>query len=197
MSSKRDQHPDPHRNPGGETGRDPGGRSVLKRPEAAAELSACVCFSMRKTARAVTQLYDSALQSTGLRITQFTILAILYSVGAPRRMGDLARDLVMDRTTLTRNLRPLIRASYLDVVGGADRRERLAQITGTGVDLVEDILPRWRAVQGEVTRLFGDGRWQDLQVELADVVEQALSRHEGGREAGSRLSRNPSGQRNL
>ena len=72
---------------------------------AATDLAACACANLRKAARVVTQAYDKALKPTGLRATQFTVIATLATEGdAP--LTRLAEALVMDRTTLTRNLKP-------------------------------------------------------------------------------------------
>ena len=70
-------------------------------------LENCTCFNLRKAARAVTQAYDEALKLQGLRATQISILAMLSELG-PVTMTNLADQLVMDRTTLTRNLKPLL-----------------------------------------------------------------------------------------
>ncbi|MEE8273100.1 MAG: MarR family transcriptional regulator, partial [Alphaproteobacteria bacterium] len=72
----------------------------------AREAAICTCFNLRKAARAVTQLYDAALGPSGLRATQFSLIAALGVRGAPT-ISQLAKAMVMDRTTLTRNLKPL------------------------------------------------------------------------------------------
>ncbi len=160
---------------------EPRPRSVEEAPEQSPEipplpeLAGCVCFNMRKATRAITQLFDTALAGHELRITQFSILAVLISYGVPRRMSDLARDLVMDRTTLTRNLRPLERAGYLKLMAGADRRERFAAITAEGRALMAAVVPKWRAVQAQATALFGPGRWPDIYRDLTSVAAKALA----------------------
>ncbi len=136
------------------------------------ELAGCVCFNLRKASRAVTQLYDSVLSDHKLRITQFSILAVLLAYGRPRRMSDLAQDLVMDRTTLTRNLRPLERSGYLRVMCGSDRRERLAEITPEGRDLIEALLPLWREAQAQAQSLLGQDRWPSIRSDLNDFVRR-------------------------
>ena len=81
----------------------------------------CTCFNLRKAARAVTQMYDAALKPSGLRATQFALLSVVESNG-PAGITELARALVTDRTTLTRNLKPLLDQELLQVVDGADRQ---------------------------------------------------------------------------
>src|SRR5205085_8749197 len=88
----------------------------------------CACSNVRKAARAVTQLFDEALQPTGLRSTQFTLLvAVALLDEAP--VTQMAEALVMDRTTLARNLKPLESLELLTVEAGTDRRRLLAKLT--------------------------------------------------------------------
>ena len=65
----------------------------------------CNCLALRAAARHVTQFYDQVLAASGLRTTQFSILAKLKRKG-PQTINALAGDLVMDRTTLGRNVLP-------------------------------------------------------------------------------------------
>ncbi len=84
----------------------------------------CVCFNIRKSARAITQLYEDALRPTGLRATQFTLLVATRVMGTATISG-LAKGLVMDRTTLTRNMKPLEKHGFIRITPGKeDRRER-------------------------------------------------------------------------
>src|SRR5262245_32843410 len=75
---------------------------------------ACVCFNVRKTARVMTQLYDDMLRPTGLRVTQFSLLMGTRSL-EPVTLLRLAKVMAMDRTTLTRNLRPLEQQKLLQI----------------------------------------------------------------------------------
>jgi hypothetical protein len=84
--------------------------------EACAQAAAvCACFNFRKASRAVTQHFDEQLQPTGLRSTQLVIL-LAVAVYESSGMAELARALVMDRSTLTRNLRPLINQGLLTLI---------------------------------------------------------------------------------
>jgi len=92
----------------------------------------CNCLALRQAARHVTQFYDRFLAMAGLRTTQFSILAKLRRLG-PMTISALAADLVMDRTTLGRNLQPLEREGLVAVVTGrADRRSREVRLTDAG-----------------------------------------------------------------
>jgi hypothetical protein len=88
----------------------------------------CTCLGLRKAARAVTQMYDQTLKPAGLRSTQFSLLVAAERAG-PRGIGELAELLVMDRTTLTRNLKPLLVRGLLERAEGADRA--CSAISGT------------------------------------------------------------------
>ncbi|MDA0656022.1 MAG: MarR family winged helix-turn-helix transcriptional regulator [Proteobacteria bacterium] len=114
----------------------------------------CACFNLRKAARAVTQLYDRFLQPSGLRATQFTILAALDQTG-PRKLSALADALVLDRTTLTRNLKPLQRDNLIESRAGDDRRVRELTITQIGKIRLDEALPLWREAQEDMKSRIG------------------------------------------
>ena len=93
----------------------------------------CNCLAVRQAARHVTQFYDQHLAPSGLRTTQFSILAKLKRLG-PVSINALAADLVMDRTTLGRNILPLQREGLVAVVkGSVDRRSKELRVTEAGV----------------------------------------------------------------
>jgi DNA-binding MarR family transcriptional regulator len=132
----------------------------------------CTCFGLRKAARAVTQMYDQALKPTGLRATQLSLLFAAERAG-PRGVGELAELLVMDRTTLTRNLKPLLDQGLLESVEGVDRRLRLVAITAEGRATVTKALPYWREAQARITGSLGRSRWWRLLGDLRDTVDLA------------------------
>ncbi len=74
----------------------------------------CTCFNLRKAARAVTQTYDKALKPSGLRATQFSLLRMVAKLG-PVGIKDLAKALVIERTTLGRNLKVLSDRGLLEI----------------------------------------------------------------------------------
>ena len=130
----------------------------------------CTCFGLRKAARAVTQMYDRALKPTGLRTTQFSLLAVAERAG-PRGMAELAELLVMDRTTLTRNLKPLLDRGLLKSVEGADRRRRPVAITAKGRAALAKALPYWQEAQVRMAGSLGRARWRRLLGDLRDTVD--------------------------
>jgi DNA-binding MarR family transcriptional regulator len=120
------------------------------------EVATCVCFNVRKAARAVTQLYDAVLRPSGLRVTQFSILAVLARSG-PLTQSRLARATVTDRTTLTRNLRPLVARGLIRVARGEDGREREIGLTEPGRRALAKAYPLWKEAQGRMAKQFERG----------------------------------------
>ena len=130
----------------------------------------CHCQALRQAARRVSALYDAALAPLGLRISQYGILARLQK-GGPRGIQALAADLVMDRTTLGRNIRPLERDGLLAAVPDpADRRARLLAVTPAGAALLRRAAPAWQAAQGEYEARYGADAATRLHAALAGVV---------------------------
>lgn len=137
------------------------------------EGSACVCFNLRKAARAVTQLYDDKLRPTGLRATQLSVLAVTEKLG-PLTVSRLAEVTVTDRTTLTRNLKLLEEQGLVRITPGADRRERQVGLTERGRRALAEAYPLWKGVQAKVAKGLGLDRMERLLADLSAAV--ALSR---------------------
>jgi DNA-binding MarR family transcriptional regulator len=129
----------------------------------------CACFNLRRVTRAVTQLYDDFLRPTGLRVTQFSVLVALRNMGQAT-VNQLADKLVVDRTTLTRNLRPLQEAGLVRTRPGADRRVREISLTQAGEDKLHQALPRWREAQNEMRRSLGRDRLDRLLADLSATL---------------------------
>ena len=130
----------------------------------------CNCFAVRAAARHVTQSYDQFLAPTGLRTTQFTILAKLRRKG-PLTINALAEAMVMDRTTLGRNILPLERDGLIRVEPAAsDRRAKDLHLTKAGEKRFLAALKRWSAAQARFDTVFGAKRGADLRALLRAVV---------------------------
>ena len=130
----------------------------------------CACFNLRKAARAITQRYDAHLQKCGLRSTQFTILAALDSLG-PQSLSALADTLVLDRTTLTRNLKPLQRDGLIASHPGSDRRVRELKITAEGTSRLTEAMPLWHKAQSDMIGRLGPGTASNLLNLLEETVQ--------------------------
>ncbi len=132
----------------------------------------CVSFNLRRASRAVTALYNERLASSGIRTTQLPILVALDQ-GGPMPLTRLARLLEMDRTTLTRNWRPLERQGFTAESPGADRRSRLLTITEKGRRTLGRALALWEEAQAQFIRAMGEGDFRVLLAKLAAVRRAA------------------------
>lgn len=135
----------------------------------------CACFNLRKAARAVTQLYDEALRPADLRATQFALLTATRLLGSAP-MTRLAEIMGMDRTTLTRNLRPLERQGLIRVRPGSDGRVREVVLTERGQEALARALPLWERAQGRVVKGLGGSRWRRLLGDLTAMAALAGQR---------------------
>jgi DNA-binding MarR family transcriptional regulator len=111
-----------------------------------AETRQCVCSAARRRSRELTRFYERAMRGSGLRGPQFTLLATLIQTG-PTPTTRLADFLGLERTTLTRNLRPLVRNGHVTIEDGADRRVHKVAVTAKGVEAAERAYPAWRKAQ--------------------------------------------------
>lgn len=123
--------------------------------------ASCLGFNVRKTARLLAKAYDGAFAGCDLKSTQFPILVALHSHGA-LSIHRLAGMLALDRTTLTRNLGPLVRRGLVEISDGADRRTKAAAITGEGEALLQKALPQWERVQEAIKSQLGVGETEKL-----------------------------------
>ena len=135
----------------------------------------CACNALRKATRAVTQFYDDALKPAGMRATQFSLLATVAG-SETTTMSAIAEALVMDRTTLTRNLKPLVKRGLLETVEGEDRRQRRVAITEKGAQALIDAEPLWRQAQAKIAGSLGDERWAGMVRDLDEAVRLALAK---------------------
>ena len=120
--------------------------------------------------RVVARHYDRALAPAGLTTSAYSILARLVREGA-QPLGSLAGGLAMDRTTLSREVAPLVERGLLDVrPGERDRRQRVLTVTRAGHALVKRARPLWAKAQAELADSFGLERTDGLMTELHDLV---------------------------
>jgi DNA-binding MarR family transcriptional regulator len=134
----------------------------------------CNSLALRQAARHVSQAYDAALAPLGLRTTQYSILIRLERSG-PWSLGALAAKLVLDRTTLGRTIRPLIRDGLATMQADpADRRSRVLAITAKGSALVARATPAWESAQARFDAVYGADKAARLRRELAQVASAPL-----------------------
>ena len=140
----------------------------------------CTAFSLRRASRALSSFYDERMAKSGLRGTQFNLLTAL-AVAGDLPMTRLASVLDLDRTTLTRNLRPLETGGLVASVPTEDRRVRLVHLTAKGRTALARALPLWEATQDHVVRALGEAGWRKLVDGLAAVA--AIASHSDTRDA--------------
>jgi DNA-binding MarR family transcriptional regulator len=130
----------------------------------------CNCFVVRSAARHVTQLYDQFLAPVGLHVTQFSILAKLKRLG-PMTINALAKEMIMDRTTLGRNVLPLERDGLIRIEASAsDGRAKELHLTKAGEKRLLAGREAWERAQARFTDRFGAKRAAEFRAMLRAVV---------------------------
>lgn len=133
--------------------------------------SPCTCFRLRRAARQVSQMYDRELSVVDLSLNEYSILRRVAP--SPRSLGELADLAGMDRSTLNRNLKPLLDAGWLKEARGPDARQRLIAITSSGRARIAKAMPCWQRAQTRLESLYGVAETQRLNADL-DALERAV-----------------------
>jgi DNA-binding MarR family transcriptional regulator len=142
-------------------------------------LSPCVCNTLRMVTRVVTQFYDDLLRPSGLRVTQFSILA---AIGGTRVMNlkQLENALSIDQTTLTRSLALLEGDGLIERAAHSDGRIKAMRLTAKGRRILEAARPLWAQAQRKVLRELGTKGWADAQRRLTHLHHVAAKRRRLG-----------------
>ena len=141
-------------------------------PAPALDSVECNCLALRQAARHVSQLYDGYLAVVGLKASQYSILAKLSRLG-PLSINELAKSMVMDRTTLGRAVRPLQRDKLLSIGAGDDGRTRRLKLTAAGQAKLKAAAAQWREAQKKFELAFGVDASAELRTALRRVVAAA------------------------
>src|SRR5712675_912135 len=137
----------------------------------------CNCLAVRQAARHITQFYDQLLAPSRLRTTQFSILAKLRRLD-PMTINALAAEMVMDRTTLGRNILPLERDGLIAVEQGSrDRRSKELRVTEAGEARFRAGVKGWVQAQRQFEKAFGAKRTADMRAILYAVTATELGTH--------------------
>lgn len=131
----------------------------------------CTNFKLRQLARRVSQRYDQELAKAGLKTTQYSLLSHVLKLG-PIRPSDLAAAMTMDASTLTRNLKPLLSAGWLELAAGSDGRSRSVHITPAGRDKRAEAQTHWKVAQQRLNQQLGI----DTVAALHRMVDESLER---------------------
>jgi DNA-binding MarR family transcriptional regulator len=132
--------------------------SPVDKTSATRPTSGCTCFKLRSLTRRVTQLYDRVLAPSGLKVTQYSLIAHARrrETSRPLTVTELAQKLFTDRTTLTRNLRPLLDAGFIRIGAGPDERSKAVIVTPKGEDAYQAARPLWKAAQTLMQERLGN-----------------------------------------
>lgn len=141
-----------------------------------ANATPCNGAALRQATRRVSQLYDAVLAPCGLRTTQLSILAQIARAGAPT-VGELAKALVLDRSALTHNLKPLDRDGLVALVANEDdRRSRRIVLTETGRARLAEARVLWKQAQERFEAAFGADHAAALRATLAEITSERFAR---------------------
>ena len=134
----------------------------------------CAAFRFRMAARAVTRLYDAALQESGIRSTQFAIL-VAVAKKQPVPIHALSEILFIDQTTLARSLKLMRKEGFLAVSQRSTMRQRFVTLTPKGEHSLGLAIPLWRRIQEQFVQGVGLRHWTELRDELAELSELAAT----------------------
>ncbi len=140
----------------------------LEELTSSAHADRCVCNNLRMTSRAITRFYGETAGPGFPSASQMSVMVVASRLPRPTIM-HMAERLSMDRTTLTRNLKPLEAQGLLRIEEGEDRREKLVRLTEAGQSRLEGALKRWEQVQRQVVEKLGVERVNRLLMDLAEV----------------------------
>jgi DNA-binding MarR family transcriptional regulator len=132
----------------------------------------CACQNLRRLTRIVTRIYDQEIRKAGLEITQFGLLTALATVGEANQKR-LSAGFVMDSTTLTRTLSLLVKAGWVQVKRGKDRRERLFSLTRAGKRQLAEAQPYWESAEQRLRRTLGDAGWKSMKESVSRSTKAA------------------------
>ena len=140
-------------------------------PKPAFDLMPCHATALRKAARRISQLYESAMAQTGLRSTQFAILSELNDrAEKPPTLAELAESLVIERSALGHTLRPLERDGFIVLREGGDRRQRHIVLTAKGKAKFKEGSNAWRIAQDRFEEMFGRAEARNLRLTLLGLA---------------------------
>jgi DNA-binding MarR family transcriptional regulator len=139
--------------------------------EAETKPQGCTNFKLRQLVRRVSQHYDAEVGKAGLKTTQFSLLSHVLRLG-PIRPGALAAAMTMDASTLTRNLKPMLTAGWLQMSAGDDGRSRLVHITDAGRVKRAEAQRHWKAAQEGLNQVLGVQRVRALHALVDDSLQR-------------------------
>jgi len=135
--------------------------------------SPCHCLNIRRASRAVTQFYEKALEPSGLKVTQYSLLRNLELMESVS-MSVLAKIMRIDRTTLNRNLKPLMKAGLIKVHSGEDSRSRQVMLIEAGKEALVNALSLWDEAQASLEEYLGEAELNSFEKSLSKLEALVL-----------------------
>jgi DNA-binding MarR family transcriptional regulator len=132
-------------------------------------IETCACTRVRTAARLMTRAYDEALRPSGVSAAQLAILAAV-DVDEATSIAELSKRLAMDRTTLSRNLKPLENARWIRLGAEGWKRSRTVHITAEGRQRLARATVLWEAVQADFLKRFGKSHWSRAEADLRAIA---------------------------
>lgn len=146
----------------------------LPNPEQVFRHIPCLCGVLMVATRTVTRLYNEELRAVGLEATQHSMLYLIKNIG-PMTLGDLGDRLAVDKTTISRNAKILVRNGWLSLERGDDGRERIAALTASGVKKLAQAMPHWDRAQERMRKALPSGGFESIRGQLPDLAVAALN----------------------
>jgi DNA-binding MarR family transcriptional regulator len=141
-------------------------------PQQALFILPCACQNLRRLTRIVTRIYDQEIRKAGLEITQFGLLTALAAAGELNQKR-LSEGFIMDSTTLTRTLRLMLKAGWVQAKRGEDRRERRFRLTRSGQRQLSAAQPYWESAERTLRRKLGDSGWKRMNESILQSTKAA------------------------
>ena len=130
----------------------------------------CLCLHLQRAARSIGRHFDEALRPLGLSHGQYSLLIAVNRPVAPN-MGDVAKVLALDRTTLTANLKPLERRRLIKIQPDKeDKRGRRLALTAAGRKLLKQAVPIWRQTHDDIDAMLAGGDGDSLRADLLTLA---------------------------
>ena len=137
----------------------------------------CLHANIRRATRAIARHYSEALSQTSVERTQFTLLSVIDGYGSVT-ISDLAKMMIMDQTTVTRNVQALQRKQFVDIKPGEDRRTRIISLSAEGKQALEEAAPHREAAQAHIVDELGSEKVAELLSLLDQIVEATSKKSE-------------------
>ncbi|NKB86750.1 MAG: MarR family transcriptional regulator [Acidobacteria bacterium] len=135
--------------------------------DAYAILSACVAGRTHKISRVIDGVFNDALRPLGIRNTQLTMLSVIAFTGSTTA-AEMAPVLVMDKSTVSRNLRVMAKQGWIEWLDAPGRGRRL-RLAAPGRKILKKARPRWQAAQDRARDILGDAAIESVR-QIGDSV---------------------------